>query len=102
MLIKTSLKNLLEEIGVEKDKAHLVTNAIFDKLPHFNEGKDLDEDRDLQQAIALRVLHSTTIEAKNNLTNEALKKQQAKLVSRSQDSGGRRPTGTSAKNAWDQ
>ena len=75
-------------------------NAIFDKLPHFNESKDLDEDRDLQQAIALRVLHSTTIEAKNNLTNEALKKQQAKLISNSQNS--RRRTGTSAKDAWDQ
>ena len=96
------LKELLEEIGVEKDKVQLVTNAILDKLPHFNESKDLDEDRDLQQAIALRVLHSTAIEAKNNLTNEALKKQQSKLISSSQNSGGRRRSGTSAKDAWDQ
>ena len=61
---RSFLKELLEEIGVEKDKSQLVTNAILDKLPHFNESKDLDEDRDLQQAIALRVLHSTLLKPK--------------------------------------
>ena len=97
---RTFLRQLLEEIGVEKKDVIPMANSIFDKLPHFNEDAEEEEGPDLSDKMAIRALYNTALETKRNIADAAIKNQQAIIKSKQVSPNRKGNNPTNAKDAW--